>query len=149
MGSPAAGLAATLAAALAADLFGPGFAALGAALAAGLAGFQPLWQVFWLRNVTREIQYSALDAKNMKNTAMHNCSYLVQPTNTQEKLNIELFCKFGRVKVTVPSPPCLLGLLGLLGPECARVLLSPQLPRLGSTVWRPPSEYRDMPSGCF
>ena len=41
----------------------------------------------------------------MKNTAMHKCYYLVQPTNMQEKLNIELFCKFGKVKVTVPSPP--------------------------------------------
>ena len=39
----------------------------------------------------------------MKNTAMHKC-YLVQPTNMRQKLNIELFCKFGKVKVTVPSP---------------------------------------------
>ena len=44
----------------------------------------------------------------MKNTAMHKCYYLVQPTNMREKLNIELFCKFGKVKVTVPSPPRLL-----------------------------------------
>jgi hypothetical protein len=36
---------------------------------------------------------------------VHKCYYLVQPTNTREKLNIELFCKFGKVKVTVPSPP--------------------------------------------
>ena len=41
----------------------------------------------------------------MKNTAMHKCHYLVQPTNTREKLIIELVCKFGKVKVTVPSPP--------------------------------------------
>ena len=41
----------------------------------------------------------------MKNTAMHKCYYLVQPTNMRQKLNIELFCKFGKVKVTVPSPP--------------------------------------------
>ena len=44
----------------------------------------------------------------MKNTAMHKCYSLVQPTNTREKLNIELFCKFGKVKVTVSSPPRLL-----------------------------------------
>ena len=43
----------------------------------------------------------------MKNTAIHKCYYLVQPTNMREKLNIELFCKFGKVKVTVPSPPLL------------------------------------------
>ena len=30
---------------------------------------------------------------------------LVQPTDMREKLNMELFCKFGKVKVTVPSPP--------------------------------------------
>jgi hypothetical protein len=39
----------------------------------------------------------------MKNTAMHKCYYLVQPTNTRKKLNIEFFCKFGRVKVTAPQ----------------------------------------------
>ena len=45
----------------------------------------------------------------MKNTAMHKCYYRVQPTNRQEKLNIELFCKFGmKVKVTAPPPPRLL-----------------------------------------
>ena len=36
---------------------------------------------------------------------LSSCYYLVQPTNMREKLNIELFCKFGKVKVTVPSPP--------------------------------------------
>ena len=41
----------------------------------------------------------------MKNRAMHKCYYLVQPTDMQEKLNMELFCKFRKVKVTVPSPP--------------------------------------------
>ena len=41
----------------------------------------------------------------MKNTAMHKCYYLVQPTNMREKLDIELFCKYGKLKVTVPSPP--------------------------------------------
>ena len=41
----------------------------------------------------------------MKNTAMHKCYYLVQPTNMRQKLNIELSCKFRKVKVTVPSPP--------------------------------------------
>ena len=43
----------------------------------------------------------------MKNTTMHKCYYLAQ-TNMGEKLNIELFCKFGKVKVMVPSPPRLL-----------------------------------------
>ena len=43
----------------------------------------------------------------MKNTAMHKCYYLVQPTDMREKLNMELFCKFGKAKVTVPSPPWL------------------------------------------
>ena len=41
----------------------------------------------------------------MKNTAMQKCYYVVQPTNTREKLNIKLFCKFGKVKVTAPSSP--------------------------------------------
>ena len=41
----------------------------------------------------------------MKNTAMHKCYYLVQPTDMQEKLNMERFCKFRKVKVTVPSHP--------------------------------------------
>ena len=40
----------------------------------------------------------------MKNTAKHKCYYLVQPTNTREKLSIALFCKFGKVKMTAPSP---------------------------------------------
>ena len=44
----------------------------------------------------------------MKKTAMHKCYYLVQPTNMRQKLNIELFCKFGKVKATLPSPPHLL-----------------------------------------
>ena len=52
----------------------------------------------------------------MKNTTMHKCYYLVQPTNMQQKLNIELFCKFGRVKVTVPLPPRLL----YKGVSCSR-----------------------------
>ena len=39
---------------------------------------------------------------------MHKCYYLVQPTNMLQKLNIELLCKFGKVKVTVPSSPRLL-----------------------------------------
>ena len=41
----------------------------------------------------------------MKNTAMPKCYYLVQPTDMEEKLNMELFCKFWKAKVTVPSPP--------------------------------------------
>ena len=119
------------------------FCSVGSRLGSRLGrGFQPLWQVFWLRNVTREIQFPIgknicqspystrtlcphnlmglqgaefralrhiecikLKIKNSWFTAMHKCYYLVQPTDMREKLNIELFCKFGKVKVTVPSPP--------------------------------------------